>query len=238
MPPKTSRLVRKQEARNFRRAVFFGFLTVLLALALVFLGIPALIKMAIFIGNLRSSYTPVETKDVLPPVPPRLKPLPEATNLEQIKIEGFAEQGATVEIFLNGVFKEKIITETNGSFLASNLKLNQGRNEIYTTATDQAGNTSQKSDILIINYDNTPPEFTIKEPANNSVFSSEEKTIEIKGETEGGVTMTINDHFVIVSPEGKFSSSFTLSAGENKIKVVVTDKAGNQTEQQITVTLE
>lgn len=238
MPPKSSRLTRKQEARSLRRAVLFGFLTVLLALALVFLGIPALIRMAIFIGNLRSSYTPVETKDILPPVSPRLKPLSEATNKDQIEIQGFAEAGTTVEIFLNGVSKQKSIAEADGSFLISHVKLNQDKNEIYATATDQEGNTSQKSGILIIYFDQTPPELTINEPVDNSTFYAEEKVIGIQGETEEGVTITINDRFVIVDAEGKFSSSFTLSEGENKIKVIATDKANNQAEKKITVTLE
>lgn len=238
MSPKSSRLARKQEARSLRRAVLFGFLTVLLALALVFLGIPALIKMAIFIGNLRSSYTPIETKDVLPPVPPRLKPLAEATNEDQINIEGFAEKGATVEIFLNGIAEKKCVAEVDGSFLVSNINLNQGENEIYAITTDQDGNKSQKSGILVIDYDNTPPELVVNEPTDGSVFPSEEKTIEIKGETEEGVTITVNDRFVILGVEGEFSSSFTLSEGENKIKIVAVDKADNQTEEEITVILE
>lgn len=238
MSPKSSRLVRKREARSLRRAVLFGFLTVLLALALVFLGIPALIRMAIFIGNLRSSSTPIETKDVLPPVPPRLKPLAEATNKAQINIEGFAEKGATIKLTLNGIANKETVAKTDGTFLVSNIKLSQGKNEIYAIATDQDGNTSQKSAILVIDYDNTPPELIVNEPADNSVFSSEEKTIEIKGETEEGVTITINDRFVILGAEGKFDFSFTLSDGENKIKIVAVDKAGNQTEEEITVTLE
>ncbi|GAI81896.1 unnamed protein product [marine sediment metagenome] len=194
--------------------------------------------MAIFIGSLRSSYTSVETKNILPPASPRLKPLSEATNKEQIEIQGFAEAGTTVEIFLNGVSKQKSVAETDGSFLISHVKLNRDKNEIYATATDQEGYTSQKSGILIIYFDQTPPELTINEPADNSTFYAEEKVIKIQGETEEDVTITINDRFVIVGAGGKFSSSFTLSEGENKIKIVATDKANNQTEKEITVTLE
>ena len=87
MRRRRSRLTRKEDALNLRRAVIFGGLTVVLALGLVFLGIPALIRMAIFLCNLRSSSQPIETGDTLAPSAPRLKSLPEATNSAQIKID-------------------------------------------------------------------------------------------------------------------------------------------------------
>jgi hypothetical protein len=67
-----SRLARKEEVRSLRQAFFFGILTIVFLLLLIFLGIPALIKMAIFLGEIRSSSTPVKTEDLLPPAPPIL----------------------------------------------------------------------------------------------------------------------------------------------------------------------
>ena len=231
----SSRLAKKEEARNLRRALLFSFLTLALALGLIFLGTPALIKMAIFIGNLRSASVPIETKDTLPPAPPKLKPLPAATNSAQITLEGFAEAGSTVEIFLSGISTKKTITETDGSFLVSNLELTLGRNEIEVQATDKAGNTSQKSNKLVIIYDETPPDLIIKEPVKGASFFTPEKQIEIKGETEPEATVTVNGRFVIVDSEGKFNYPLTLSEGENRIKITATDQAGNQTEEEITI---
>jgi len=234
--PRRSRLIRKEEARNLRQALFFGFLTIILGLALVFLGIPALIRMAIFLGNLRSSSLPVESQDILPPAPPRLKPIPEATNSAQITIQGFAEPGSTVEIFLDGFSTKKVVSENDGTFTASDINLSLGKNDFWATATDQAGNTSQKSGQLTIFYDQTPPKLEIKEPASETTFSAEENKITIRGKTEEKATVTINDRIVIVDSEGNFEYPFLLSEGENLIQIIATDPAGNETQKEIKVT--
>jgi len=231
-----SRLRRKEEARSLRQAIFFGTLTVVLALGLVFLGIPVLIRMAIFLGELRSSSLPVETKDVLPPAPPRLRPLLEATNSAQIIVQGFAEPGSTVEVLLGGISTKKIIAEDDGAFKASGITLTLGRNEIIVTATDEAGNTSQESGKINIDYDETPPELEVSEPADGATLFGEENKITIKGKTEEKTTVTVNDRFVIVDSGGNFEYPFTLDEGENTILVVATDKAGNKTEKEIKVT--
>jgi len=238
MPQKKSRLMRKQESRSLRRAVLFTFLTILLGLAIVFLGIPALIRLAVFVGNLRSTSTPIESQDTLAPAPPRLESLFEATNSANINLQGFTESGVTVEIFLNDIIGEKIIAEADGSFLFSNLQLEKGENEIYVLATDQNGNQSQKSNKLIIIYDNIPPELNIIEPTAESQFSTDEEKVEIKGKIEESGTITINDRFVILNSEGNFSYPINLQEGENKIKIIAIDKAGNQTEKEMIITRE
>lgn len=232
---RSSRLARKETARNLRQAVFFGFLTVFLALSLIFLGIPALIKMAIFLGSLRQTYTPVETQDNLPPSPPLLQPLPEATNSAQITLQGYAEPASTIEIFLNGSFLEKLIALNDGLFITSQISLGQGTNEISAKATDKAGNTSQVSNKLIVVFDNQPPLLIISQPLDQESFPFQQTTITIKGETEPGNLVAVNEHLVIISAEGQFSYPLTLKEGENKIKIVATDQAGNQTENELVV---
>lgn len=230
-----SRLRRKEERRNLRRAIIFGSLTVILALALVFLGIPALIRMAIFLGNLRSSSLPVETQDALPPAPPRLRPLPEATNSAQITLQGFAEPGSTVEIFIGEMSTKKIVAENDGTFTASGIKLALGRNEITATATDEAGNLSQQSDKIIIAYDETPPELAIDEPSKGADLFGEKNKVIVKGRTEEGAEVRINERIVIVDSEGNFEYPLRLSEGNNLIRVVAVDKAGNKTKKEIKV---
>lgn len=230
-----SRLRRKEEARSLHQAFLFGILTIILLLLLIFWGIPTLIRMAIFLGNIRGSSLPVETEDTLPPTPPALSPLPSATNSAKVNLRGFAEAGSTVEIFLNNISERKLIAEKNGTFVASEITLNSGRNEIAAEATDNAGNTSQKSGKIVIFYDITPPELTISEPADRSYFSGMENQIKIVGKTEEDITVTVNDRFVIVGSEGNFEFVFTLSDGENLIRIVATDQAGNKTEKELTV---
>lgn len=235
MKRKKSRLTRKEEAKSIRRAIVYGGLTFILALGLIFLGIPLLIKMAIFLGNLRSSSLPVETKDTFPPPPPILKSLPEATNSAQINIQGYAEAGATVKIFLPGEAEKEIVADKEGSFALADMKLTPGKNQIQALAVDEAGNASQKSEKLIIFYDESPPEVEISEPAEGASFFGEENQIEIKGKTEEGATVYINEHLVVVDREGNFQYPVMLKGGENSIQILVTDKAGNETTKEIVV---
>jgi len=234
----SSRLARKQEAKNLRRAVLFGFLSLILVLCLVFLGLPLLIKMAVFLGNIRSSYLPSEKDDTIPPPAPLLLPLPEATSSAQLNLSGFAEPGATVEIFVSGISQEKIVADNNGSFSVDNLRLTEGKNEIYALATDKAGNVSQPSEKASVFLDQTPPQLTILQPPNNTTFYGLQKRVEIKGETEEEASVIINDHLAVMEAGGKFRYSLTLLGGENKVKIVATDKAGNKTEEELTLYLE
>lgn len=228
-----SRLVRKEEARSARQALLFGLLTVILALGMVFLGIPALIRMAIFLSDIRSSSQPVESQDSFPPTPPRLKALPEATNQSQIDLEGFSEAGATIEIFIKDQSAKKVVAETDGSFIASGLPLSSGENEIYVQATDEAGNTSQKSGLITIAFDDTPPELEINQPEDGS--STQEKEININGKTEAEATLYINERLVILDSEGNFNYPLALAEGENLVQIVATDEAGNKTEEEIKI---
>lgn len=235
MKRRKSRLTRKEETRSIRKAILYGGLTFILALGLVFLGIPILIKMAVFLGNLRSSSLPVETKDTLPPSPPVLKPSYKATNSAEIDIQGFAEPGSLVKIFLTGVSQKEIISSQDGSFSFANLRLTLGKNEIHTIAIDEAGNTSQESGKLTIFYDTTAPELEILEPPDGETFFGTKDKVDVKGKTGEETTVYINDHLVVVDREGNFQYPIALKEGENLIKVLALDEAGNETTKEITV---
>lgn len=231
---KFSLLARKEEVRSIHRAILYGGLTVILALSIVFLGIPALIKMAVFLGNLRASSLPIEVKDTIPPTPPIFAPFPEATNSAQFSFSGFAEPVSTIEIFLGGISTRKILIGNEGIFNIDNLSLTEGKNEIYAIAVDEAGNKSFESEKIIIWYDNIPPELEITQPVDKTIW--ENNKIEVIGKTQPETIISINDHLVIVDKEGNFKYPLSLSFGENIIRVVATDKAGNQTEKSLTLT--
>ena len=231
----SSRLARKEEARSLRQALFFGALTIVLLFFLIFLGIPALIKMAIFLGEIRSSSTPVKTEDLLPPAPPIIASLPPATNSAQIDLRGFAEAGTVVEIFLNGLSEAKLVAEKNGTFTTNEVNLTSGRNEIMAKATDSGGNTSQSSGKIVIFYDTTPPKLTISEPSDQSDYYGDENQIKILGLTEEEAAVTVNGRLAVVNQDGSFELPFSLSEGENQIKIVAIDQAGNQTEKELKV---
>ena len=232
---KFSLLSKKESKRSLRQAVFFSLLTIALV-ALVFIyGIPAIIKMAVFIGNIRSSSTPVESKDNIPPSPPIFKTIPEATNSAKINLYGFAESGSTVKIYLTGQQVNEVVTDNDGNFSLDNLVLTLGKNEIMAVAVDNAGNKSGESEKMVVWYDNQPPELEITQPADQTTITNETGKVEILGKTETEANLSINEHFVVIDNNGNFKYTFPLSQGENLINVVATDRAGNQTIKSLTL---
>jgi len=231
-----SRLARKEERRNLRKAFLFSALSIGLLLVLIFLGIPALIKAAVFFNDIRSTNTPVEQMDTVPPSAPRLNILPEYTKESSLPLSGFAEPGSTVEIFLNGSPLGTIVTTQEGNFVFDKVNLATDKNEIHAVATDDAGNKSQPSPKNTIIFDNIPPKLEVSDPQDGVTINGERKRkIKVFGQTEEDATITINERMIILGQNGIFSSDFTLADGENSIKIIAMDQAGNQTEKELKV---
>jgi hypothetical protein len=231
-----SRLSRRQEKENIRRAFIYISLALVLLGTTVLLGIPILVKVAVFFAEIKGSSLPVEQTDLLAPPPPRINLLPEATKTAYINLSGTAEAGATVEIYINDKKIDSIVSDSDSKFSTGKLRLEEGRNSIYAIALDSSGNQSSTSEKHYIWYDEEPPELEITSPQDGASFYGEqEKSIEVQGKTESGVTVLVNDRMVIVNSEGGFSTTFSLNEGENLIKVVAQDEASNETEQEIKV---
>lgn len=228
-----SRLLKKEEVRNVRRAVFLGFLTFLLIGLVFYFGLPAVIKLAVFLGEIKSSSTPVESKDSTPPPPPQFFSLPEATNKKEINLEGYAEPQSSVEILVNLVSQKTVIADQDGKFSAT-IQLDSSKNEITATATDQANNKSQASETTSILYDNEPPSLEIAQPQTEETTSNKSPTT-ISGKTEPETTLTINERIAILDQNGNFSYSFALSEGDNEVKIVAQDLAENKTEKTLKI---
>ncbi len=232
---KRTRLAKRQEEKNIRRAIFYIVLTFVLAFILVIVGIPLLIRMAIFLGNIRTSGNLPEKGDTIPPTPPRIVVPFEATNSAQFSLEGFTEPEAKIKLFNSGLSFGEVIADNEGTFSLGGLKLTLGRNEITAVAEDSAGNESQPSIPAVVIYDTTPPDLEITQPEEGKNVSGVENEITIEGKTEEGAALTINDRLVIVGPEGNFSNEYSLDEGENIFIFVAQDKAGNQTEKELKV---
>ncbi|MBU0619378.1 hypothetical protein KKD62_04045 [Patescibacteria group bacterium] len=232
---KKSWLQKKEERRSLSQAALFGLATLVSLLLLLFLGVPALIKLAAFLGDLKSSTLMVEKDDNLAPIPPSFNYLADATDQETISLSGRSEPGSIIKISLNGSFLKEVITGKSGEFNLESVKLSQGKNTIYATAWDAAGNKSLESESLIIYFDQEAPTLEIIEPVNGARFFEEEKQIQVIGTTEEDTQVTVNDRRAIVDLQGNFSVAISLSDGNNELKITAIDKAGNQTEQTITV---
>ena len=104
---KKTRLAKIEERKSFKQALLFIFLTILSIVSLIFLGIPALTKLVIFLGEIKSSEIKPTASDTLSPPAPLLEPLNEAVNTELVTIKGFSEEGSLIKLVVNGIISVK-----------------------------------------------------------------------------------------------------------------------------------
>ena len=231
-----SRLSRKEGKRYIRQSALLTVLTILLLIALLFWGIPSLIKLAIFLGDLRSSTQPITGEDVLPPPPPVIQPVAEATNSAVLELSGFAEEGSTVVLSLNGSDAYETLVDSGGEFLFDSVKLDQGDNAIFATSTDTAGNKSKASSTTTVVLDQSLPTLSVDAPQDGQAFYGPmQKVARVSGRVDPGSTVLVNNSFVILSQEGVFSYLVPLNEGDNIIAITAQDRAGNQVQKEIKV---
>ena len=100
---------------------------------------------------------------------------------------------------------------------------------------DETGNQSNSRTVLIIR-DTQTPSLSFEDLADGKQITlRENQTLQIRGETEPDSQLTLNDRSVYVSSDGTFSASYYLQEGNNTLRFVVTDKAGNRTERTVTI---
>jgi hypothetical protein len=231
-----SRLTKIEEKRSLKQAVIFAFLTIVLLTVIFIYGIPSLIRLIVFLGDLRSTDVVPISQDNLAPIAPVIQSLPEATSSANIKIKGYTEAGTTVKLIIGGINVTEVIADKEGQFIFDSVKLKSGENEIKAKSIDSAGNESDNSRVIVIEYDNQAPELEILKPEENQQFFDNEKEISVEGETDKNITVYVNGRFTNSNSNGRFSKTIELSEGENTIIIQAIDKAGNKTEKEVKVT--
>jgi len=229
-------MVRIEEKKSLKQAFFFVFLTILLIIFLIFIGIPFLIKMVAFLGDIHSSKQKVEMEDSIIPMTPIIDLPFEATKSAKINLSGFTEQGLQVKLIVNKEIVQEAIADKNGAFLFSNISLHSGENKIKVQAISLSGKKSSLSLEKSVIFDDQAPELEIIFPKDKDKFFDKDKQINIKGKTEADVNVYANGRFSAADSNGDFSVGLNLKEGENKIQVKVKDKAGNEATKEITVT--
>lgn len=229
-----SRLARVEETKAKRALRTYAVLTVLLIIGGIFFGFGLLSKVANLASNVGGSDAPIQLNDNTPPAPPRLTIPFDFTSDSSFTLTGTAESGATITLKVNGK-TEEFVANSDGEF-STKVDLQKGENRLSATATDKAGNESQVSETYTVIQDGEPPELTIASPQNGSVFSGKDQNkIEVTGTTEKEAEVKVNGKVAIVDANGAFKTIIILNEGDNELKVVATDKAGNETEESITV---
>lgn len=220
---------RYKQSRNKNKSRFYIFLSVVFVFVMIKWGLPLFMDLVAGNGAQRIN----TDKDIIPPQSPIFSALPEATNSARVVIEGFTEKGAMVELLLNDRV-EKISNANEAGGFVFEADLVSGQNRVQLRAKDDAGNESM-SEVSLIEFDNKPISLVVSSPKDGSeFFGKTNQVIDIRGEVDKlGSQVLINNSFVQVDRNGFFLHRFMLSSGENVIKVVASDKAGNSAENTL-----
>jgi bacillopeptidase F len=176
-----------------------------------------------------------QTGDMVAPQTPVISALPEATNSATLRVEGYTESEVRVEYFVNG---RRVITEESDAsgFYKANLNLEEGDNLIKVRAKDEADNESTSKPINVI-YDFKSPVVEVDSPTEGQEFFGQQvQTVSVNGTvSEVSADLRINNTYIRLDREGLFRHQVKLNEGENEIKLVATDLAGNVTEKVVKV---
>lgn len=233
-----SRLRKKVE--NHYRNVFILTLIglIILVAALLLYGPSLLINFSVQLGNLGKNTSSSDiNKDSHSFIPaPILDSQTSATNSANIKITGQSSlnEKDDIKLYVNNELADVTHPKKNGSFSFDSVELKEGANLIKAVAFVK-NDKSDDSNILTISYIKDAPELTINEPQDGQSFSGDNKTITVKGKTNPTARVTVNDHIAVIKNDGSYFYTMTLQNGDNKIKVISSDEAGNKTEKEITV---
>ncbi len=234
MKEKLSRLERMEGKRNRRSAFLLLILTIALVAFMLRLGPSLIPKFTDFLRDLIGQNIETQGEDVVPPSPPIFDELPEFTKEPRLVVIGSAEEGSLVSVKVNDAKKE-VVANASGRF-SSTFDLKEGENVVVAMATDRNHNKSGESESVRITYDTKPPELVVEKPINGeSFFGTLGKQKTIEGHTEKNATVTVNDRVVVVARDGRLNYPISLNEGENVLKIIARDLAGNETLQEIKV---
>lgn len=179
-------------------------------------------------SDLNRSWNQTTWSFVVDTVPPTLEvdPLPAYTNIPVLLVEGRVEVGAS--LFVQG--QRRTYGDT-GAF-AVELALEEGTHEVVVRAVDRAGNEAVHQAVVVV--DRTPPLLVVEEPRDGS--EALQATVRVRGTSEPGVSLTLDDWPVDVDAEGRFDASVELEEGTHRLRLVATDPAGNTATVEVEVT--
>jgi len=169
------------------------------------------------------------------PMPPVFVDAPKATNQDRVTLSGRALSGATVKIFVNGPEKGSTVVGSDGVFTFADIGLNGGTNTVFAKSYDDKGNESDSSEFLVIIRDKEGPKIIIDSPENGDTIKNLDKRIEITGKIDEKATIVINEKTAIQKSDLSFHYVMSVSEGNVKIKIEVTDLAGNKSSKDLEV---
>jgi bacillopeptidase F len=231
-----SRLNRLQDRKEKRRLLLAVVGIIAVFTIILLFGVKALIGFSLLVDKLRGGAPTASQQSQLIILPPTIDPPPTATNSATISVTGKGQTGFTLILYVNNSEFKRLAVKEDGTFMVPNVSLTNGTNTISAKLTDAKDNVSDLSNIVSVTYGNTPPKLIISDPTDNTTISGDQNTVTVNGMTDDNVTVTINDRMVVIKTDNSFSYNYPLNEGDNILKIVATDTAGNQTTLERKVT--
>ncbi|PYZ96231.1 hypothetical protein CR205_17890 [Alteribacter lacisalsi] len=156
------------------------------------------------------------------------------TNEAVYELTGTVLFDGTLEVYRNGELVNTVETEDH-SFSAQ-VELVEGENTLEAKLVTEDGETGMAS--LTVIKDTDAPELTITSPEDGAVTGTEAVTVTGEAADDNLASVTVNEEEADVAEDGSFTRGLVLSEGEHTITVMATDLAGNETTEQVTITVD
>ncbi len=229
-----SRLSLRTERKTRKTIILTSLGILIIVILLVKFGTNILVGFSVFLaGNANSLPSGSKNLNSDYITPPTLNPLPLATNSAQIVIAGKAEKQEKIILYINDNILDNTVADNNGIFSFSQT-LTQGESRIKVKA-EKDNKSSDFSSTYLVSFKNNAPSLTVDSPSDGQSFSKDQNSVSVTGKTDSNTTVTVNGFWAIINENNTYSYTLPLQNGENQIKVVSTDLAGNKTEKNLKV---
>jgi hypothetical protein len=228
----------KNFERKTQRTTILSIIGILIILFLLFrFGIDALVNFSLFLSGNKNQTNTQNSNQINYITVPTLNPLAQATNSAQIIITGQSTKGYQVLLYVNNNNVDQVNADNNGNFVFKET-LTSGDNQISAKA-ETNNKQSAFSDTIDVVYKNSPPTLDISSPNDGQSFNKNlvntNNTIDVTGKTDQGVSVTVNGFWAVVDDSGNFSYILPLQNGDNQLKIIAIDQAGNKVEKDLKV---
>ncbi|MDP1721960.1 MAG: hypothetical protein Q8L37_02005 [Candidatus Gottesmanbacteria bacterium] len=222
-----SRLIRHEEKQQRKRLMWaLGGMVGLVIFLFVF-GLKILVGFSLMVDRVRGNTPQQASQNQELILPPTLDPLPGATNSANLTITGKSDLGLKIVLYIDEEEATTLPVKDDGTFSFTK-KLAEGDHTVSAKAKNNKDGVSDLSNVLTISIKRKKPELTITSPTDGARIVGDNNTLTVKGKTASDNTVTINDRLAVVGNDGSFSYTHVLSEGDNTLRTVATDPAGNQ----------
>lgn len=160
------------------------------------------------------------------------------THLNTPEIQGTAEAGVLVSLYIDNEFRAAVTADANGNWsstIPTDSPLNDGWQQVEVTATNEAGTESGRSEALTIGVDTQAPTILTKEA---SLQLNEEGTATLLvTDVENGTIDDFTEPHMLEYMLDKSVFSCT-DLGVNEASLIVTDLAGNVSSVVVPITVQ